>query len=382
MPNQLQKYAVYLALAGLAVFCSASALADSTNPLIVVDYHLQSDGQMIVSQPPEISLPAGTKFDLVIRYDNATGINHQLRVVLPDGINYLNSDPAPSAQAQYSFTYDTPAGDPSFVNIVSLNLETDKTLNEGELAILTFMQNADQKSSNYPLAYQYAKIMITKPVFAAGPVLQSNIFGGFSSGVFWLWLLVAILALILIAFWILNSLLTLPEEDQHPSALTPVNAGDGGKTAVLGFSFGLRGIEPGLSNESMAQVIKNSYAEAVKSVQWEIGNALNKLGIEADHRITKNITVPGKYLDTEEVAKQMKDFLATQPDITDIRVIAHDKHMPRVLKTLKKFGINAKPGSANIPYDPESSQIWTRSPFLFKIRELMAWPFYILKGVA
>jgi len=137
---------------------------------------------------------------------------------------------------------------------------------------------------------------------------------------------------------------------------------------VLGFSFGQRGQEPGISNEAIAKAIRDFVPDTI-SVQWKIGKALKRLGINPTHEVEAHRN-KDQYLDTEEVARQMKKFLESSNLIgKDIYVAAHQGHLPRCLRILKSFGIEAKPLAAKIPYNPKSHQIWTRSPLIFHVRE-------------
>ncbi len=149
---------------------------------------------------------------------------------------------------------------------------------------------------------------------------------------------------------------------------------------VLAFSFGSRAREPGLSNEAMAEVIRR-LAPDVISVQWEIGRALRNLGITPHHEVLAHRR-NGRYLDTEEVASQMLNFLqASNLQNETVSVVAHPDHLSRCVKILRKLGITAVVlVRADIPYDPQSQQIWTRSPFLFHIRECLAFPIYLFRG--
>lgn len=153
------------------------------------------------------------------------------------------------------------------------------------------------------------------------------------------------------------------------------------RVILLGFAFGHRGKEPGLSNKALAESILKHLAatnsDVIVSVQWEIGTVLRKLGIEPNHEVRKHLLKKGVYLSTEEVARQMADFLKQWTDVPHLAfAFAQDDHMSRVLNTLRKYGIKAKPGCKNIPYDPESHQIWTRSPLFSKSKEFLLWPIY------
>lgn len=152
---------------------------------------------------------------------------------------------------------------------------------------------------------------------------------------------------------------------------------------VLGFSFGDRGEEPGLSNEVMAKVILRLAPDIMDiiSVQWEIGKALRRLYVTPNHEVLMHRR-DGSYLDTDEVASQMINFLrASNMRNETIYVVAHPAHMSRCIRILRKLGLTGViPVHADIPYDPKSHQVWTRSPLLFRIREIIVFPIYLFRG--
>lgn len=154
------------------------------------------------------------------------------------------------------------------------------------------------------------------------------------------------------------------------------------RKVVLGFSFGHRGEEPGLSNEVLAEAIKE-FAPDVISVQWEIGKAIRKIGVEPNHEV-KEHRQKGLYLDTEECARQMVEFLEQEGLLDeDIYTTAYQDHLRRCRKTLiNRFGVTTKPMPiiTEIPCDPKSYQWWTRSRRIFRLRERIFWPLYRLKG--
>jgi hypothetical protein len=146
------------------------------------------------------------------------------------------------------------------------------------------------------------------------------------------------------------------------------------KLVVIGQAFGWRhgpnGTKlPGLSNEVLARTVASLNADVI-SVQWEIGSALQAMGITPDHQVFKHQTA-GKYLDTIEVLRQEVEFLGSENLLSEqIRVVAHPDHMSRVMRELSKLGVtNAVPVLVSVPYDPKSAQVWTRSRLLFTARE-------------
>lgn len=151
-------------------------------------------------------------------------------------------------------------------------------------------------------------------------------------------------------------------------------------TVILGFSFGNRGTEPGLSNEHLASTIRfgelaKPHTTPIVIVQQEISTALQELGITPSCEITTHAK-PRKYLDTKEVARQMTKLLKELPlENVTIKVIAHPDHLPRCVTTLKRMGLTTIESIyCAAPFDPLSCQWWTRSRFLFQIHELFLAP--------
>lgn len=150
---------------------------------------------------------------------------------------------------------------------------------------------------------------------------------------------------------------------------------------VLGFSCGHRGKDPGLSNEAMAKVIQQ-LAPDIISVQVQIGQALRTLGVAPNHEVSVH-QKHGRYLDTEEVARQMLAFLhGCGMHDKDISVVAHPIHLPRCVSILRKIGVRSLVSAiyATIPCDPQSHHFWTRSPILIRAHEILGVPIYLARG--
>ncbi|TSC55653.1 MAG: hypothetical protein G01um101418_763 [Parcubacteria group bacterium Gr01-1014_18] len=140
---------------------------------------------------------------------------------------------------------------------------------------------------------------------------------------------------------------------------------------ILGFSFGHRGNEPGLSNEAIAQAIREFDFDR-SCVQWEIFLAMKKTSTVANQVIWEHHE-PFKYLDTREVARQMAQYLHKNNfHKEEILVFAHPDHLPRCMSELKKLNISVVPIKAKIPYDPESYQIHTRCRLFYTVWEYIA----------
>lgn len=152
------------------------------------------------------------------------------------------------------------------------------------------------------------------------------------------------------------------------------------KTAVLGFSYGYRKDDPGISNRAL---IKKFYERCSEEhiplgidliLQSELADAHNKeglgeydrfCGLKIVHVIDRH-RVAGEYLDTDEVARQGIDFAATQR-YKEILVLAYPYiHRPYCLRVTLRFaepyGITVGVVKTGwIPADPSSEQWWTRN---------------------
>lgn len=158
---------------------------------------------------------------------------------------------------------------------------------------------------------------------------------------------------------------------------------------ALGQSFGLREDGPGLSNESLAKIIEwlqEAYPHLFPPlVQWEIRDALPK-GYVLSFVVEKH-RVEGKYLETREVFAQQAE-VCHQNGWQRVIALAHPDHMGRVCEVIRAFKLDPVPfpitpsaaNTVDVPYDPLSSQWWTRSRPLFKLREIPTRIYYLLRG--
>lgn len=166
---------------------------------------------------------------------------------------------------------------------------------------------------------------------------------------------------------------------------------------VIGFSFGYdsvicnrqRKIIPGSSNQEIAKVISSLMSHDVFRnlpliIQWEIANCEQELGSAAKNlvlKIKEHYSIPGKYLDTYEVAFQAACFMSERGLKTAL-VVAHPAHFWRCQKVLEKLGIGVFERSRIhwIHYNPKSAQLWTRNKFFWWLREIPTIGFYWYKG--
>jgi hypothetical protein len=133
---------------------------------------------------------------------------------------------------------------------------------------------------------------------------------------------------------------------------------------IIGFSFGQRvengQIKPGLSNEDLAEFIKNLKTDKPLILQFEIADALGDTELPL-FRITEH-REKGKYLETSEVAEQTLEIMKAHQWKTAV-LIAHPFHMPRVDAVSKKLGISTivPSGLDIVRFDPKSAQEKTRN---------------------
>lgn len=157
---------------------------------------------------------------------------------------------------------------------------------------------------------------------------------------------------------------------------------------VIGFSFGYRGrgkhIEPGLSNQDLANVAIRHYDKLPKILQWEIADAY--IDQHKDHhppivRISKH-RQRGKYLDTFEVAAQAKEAMR-QRGWKKAVLLAHPYHLPRVQAVCTRLGIDwvaTDDLRGAVEFDLKSTQKWTRDLEAWRGYEPLAMSFYRAKG--
>lgn len=153
-------------------------------------------------------------------------------------------------------------------------------------------------------------------------------------------------------------------------------------SCVLGFSFGYRlnhgQILPGQSNDDIANFIETHYSHLPKILQFEIADAMPT---EKDVYRIQHHRIPGKYLDTREVAFQAREIMQRQGWIKAI-LMAHPNHVPRVDAICKKLGIFTivPEGLEVIRFDSLSEQLWTRNGKVWAEHEANSIPYAAKQG--
>ncbi len=151
--------------------------------------------------------------------------------------------------------------------------------------------------------------------------------------------------------------------------------------AIFCQSFGLRKNSPGTSNEALAEAIirirEDFPCPPQLIIQKDTADAFPK-EIKIDKIISQHEKA-GKYLDSYEVSRQCAEY-CRKNGIKNLLVFAHPHHIWRVKRVTEKLGLNCLAVSVKIPYDRQSSQVWTRSKWLFIPREIMVIIAYFLTG--
>ena len=152
---------------------------------------------------------------------------------------------------------------------------------------------------------------------------------------------------------------------------------------IIALSFGQgSGGSPGLSNEALARVVSKLAKKYNVPViaQWEIADCIPDLSESQQNLIVREHRQSGQYLDTYEVLNQAK-FHCDRLGFKKALVVAHPDHAPRCAAVAKKLGFEvAVADTQSVPYDPDSTQEWTRSKKIFLEREKLATEYYRQKG--
>ncbi len=151
--------------------------------------------------------------------------------------------------------------------------------------------------------------------------------------------------------------------------------------ALIVSAFGGRdGDIIGISNAYLIKVtdeISKQYNIPIIA-QWEIGNKSSQKNVIFSIQKT-----PGEYLDTHGVAKKAAEF-CKQRNIKSVAVIAHPDHTLRCKWALEEEKMDFEKvyivNTEGCPYDPQSNQVWTRSPKKFIPYEILARLMYLAKG--
>lgn len=160
------------------------------------------------------------------------------------------------------------------------------------------------------------------------------------------------------------------------------------KIVIIGLAFG-QGLDntPGLSNRTLAKVALNQARkyQADLVLQGEIYDAIDPyfpLGEIKGGGLGIFVVRPesDEYLDTYAVLVKAKERMRVE-GYTSAILVAHQAHMWRVRLVAKKLGIKEyeKAKYDKIPYDPRSTQPWTRNALVFSLYDFSASVMYFFK---
>jgi len=150
---------------------------------------------------------------------------------------------------------------------------------------------------------------------------------------------------------------------------------------LLAFSWGHQFPKPGSSNEIIAnELIKIRSSFDFVLAQIEISEAMKFRNANLPDFVAGE---PGVYVNSFEVAKAMDDWLKSKQidsSKNEVRVICHATHWSGLRMVLKKLKIQATRIPFIIPYDPNSSQWYTRGPLRAFVGKAFHFFGYLFRG--
>ena len=148
------------------------------------------------------------------------------------------------------------------------------------------------------------------------------------------------------------------------------------KIAVIPLSFGVRdNWKDDKVNKELAKLAEKVARQYKLPI---IAEDIVALHLKKKPILTTRGNLPGNrpYTDTYSALLQAK-----KAKITNLVIVAHPEHIGRVFLTAKKMGFNVV-GSYSILeiYDKNSTQLWTRNKWFFKIENTLASIWYYFQG--
>lgn len=152
---------------------------------------------------------------------------------------------------------------------------------------------------------------------------------------------------------------------------------------IIGQSFGAEKNGPGYVNELLAKfIIEKTNSNLPLLLQGEIADAFNNMTGRTPELTIKGdpSTALGSKLDSWEVLRQIKDFM-DEHDLSNPLIVAQAFHVGRVAMQAVKLGMDPiTPKDLPREFDPNSTQIWTRSKELWIPREIIGMSYLKIKG--
>ncbi len=149
--------------------------------------------------------------------------------------------------------------------------------------------------------------------------------------------------------------------------------------AILCLSFGKRNKEPSLSNKFLVRRIIDFYKSKPLPliIQKDCADYFSK-NIKIDKIINEHI-IAGRYLNTREVIRQCVEY-CVENKLKKALIFAHPDHLLRIKKDFSHFNFQFEVAdTTGCPYDPKSSQFWTRNKAIFLLREMLIRLYYLIR---
>ncbi len=155
---------------------------------------------------------------------------------------------------------------------------------------------------------------------------------------------------------------------------------------IVGMAFGAnikgKGQPPGASNEEIARIILRLWTTKHMPVfvQREVAEAITKLNIPIQPVLVISEDDRQFHITSYEVLARTYQ-LCKRLNLRRAVLVAHPAHIQRCAWVAEKIGfIVTLPDVSSVPYEPGSSQWWTRDRFSFLIWDLCARVGWRLKG--
>jgi hypothetical protein len=147
---------------------------------------------------------------------------------------------------------------------------------------------------------------------------------------------------------------------------------------IIGMSFGAnhksKGENPGVSNEEIARIVYRLWnlKNVPVIVQREVAEALVKLNIPIRPALVVSEIDGQVHIGSHEVMFQAWRY-CQRSQITHVMIVAHPAHILRCAWVAQKIGfIVSLPDVSSVPYEPTSTQWWTRNKWYYWVWELHA----------
>jgi hypothetical protein len=135
---------------------------------------------------------------------------------------------------------------------------------------------------------------------------------------------------------------------------------------ALAEAFGHADEMPGLSNEHLAELVRDHYEHIqYLIVRHEIRTALKTYFILPDFTVYRHRKESENYLDTHESIAQMVEHYGVEHlRRSEVWYFCHRTHKTYIRLLLLKYGIKVNRWITTTRYDRNSSQRWTRNAIL------------------